>query len=78
MHYNNLLLDYVGIKMNDLVPSLLFGKTYQEYYLTKLVREMVRAKHDTFLMAVLLAGGNTQMRFLAQLLLMIIFVRCIK
>jgi len=71
-------LDYIGIKINELVPSLLFGKTYQEYYLTKLVGEMVKAKHDGFLKAVILAGGNTQMRFLAHLLLLIIITRCLK
>ena len=75
LHYKNLLLDYIAIKVNELVPSILFGKPSSEFYLTRLVRDMIVAKHDAFLKAVLLAGGDTQMRFLAHLLLAAIALR---
>lgn len=62
--------------MNVLVPSLLFGKNTHEFYLTKLLADMAQSKYVAFFTAVLSAPANTQKRFFAHLLLLILVVRC--
>jgi len=63
--YSQLLLDYLGMKLNEVIPNILFGHGGQEFYLTKLLNEMVRLKHDGFLKSVLTAPAMTHKRFLA-------------
>jgi hypothetical protein len=57
--YSSLLLDYVGIKMNELIPCLLFGQSGHEYYLTKLLGEMMQLKFDGFLVEVFASPATT-------------------
>lgn len=61
--------------MNELVPSLLLGKPKPEFYLNRLLKEILKSKNDEFLQDVLYKVGGTQKRFLAYLLLMILVAK---